>query len=97
MSSKCASTAAVDKDPADIPIKTDHLGRVCGKEVEHVTGISRSTIDRRRRLGAFPNPIPGTYPLMWMVDDIRAWLRVNRREQWQPWAPPGGWPPSKAA
>ena len=97
MLSNGVPTTRVDRGIDDVPIRTDRLGRVCGKEVEHVTGISRSTIDRHRRLGTFPNPVPGIYPLMWMVDDIRAWLTVNRREQWQPWAPPGGWPPSRAA
>lgn len=78
--------------PWQVPIRVDENGLVLGKDVVHVTGISRSTIRRHGKVERFPLPIEGSYPRKWKVDDIWNWLRVNRGVQWRPWTPPGGWP-----
>lgn len=68
-------------------IRSDHLGRVHGKEVEAVTDLSRSTIARRVKEGTFPPPIPGLTRRLWMKEDILTYLASTGRRTWQPWVP----------
>ncbi|WP_371332000.1 helix-turn-helix transcriptional regulator [Bosea sp. BIWAKO-01] len=45
------------------------------REVEHATGLSRTTIWRERRAGRFPQPVQITATLRgWRASDVIAWL-----------------------
>ncbi len=51
------------------------------KEVEHRTGLSRSTIYAMMKSGEFPRPIQlSARAVGWMASDIDSWLQ-NRLEQ----------------
>lgn len=45
------------------------------REVEHTTGLSRTTIWRERMAGRFPHPVQITATLHgWRASDVNAWL-----------------------
>ena len=45
------------------------------REVEKITGLSRSSIYRLMPLGLFPRPVQvGPKAVRWRLSDIRAWL-----------------------
>lgn len=45
------------------------------REVEHATGLSRTTIWRERTAGRFPHPVQITATLHgWRASDVNAWL-----------------------
>ncbi len=49
-------------------------------EVEHRTGLSRTTIWRRRRAGLFPNPVAiGNALLGWYEHEIQEWIEARPR------------------
>ncbi|TYB83598.1 AlpA family transcriptional regulator [Oceaniovalibus sp. ACAM 378] len=48
------------------------------KEVEHITGLSRSTIHRHIRSGDFPIPIKLTARLVgWRQSELQRWLEAR--------------------
>ena len=51
-------------------------------EVQHRTGLSRSTIYVRMASGAFPKPLPlGVRAVGWAESEITAWLESRKAER----------------
>ncbi|MFN3233408.1 MAG: helix-turn-helix transcriptional regulator [Alphaproteobacteria bacterium] len=52
------------------------------KEVERVTGLSRSTIYQRMSNGTFPKPVPlGPQRVGWMENELVDWIEERVRER----------------
>jgi prophage regulatory protein len=55
------------------------------REVEQVTGLSKSTIYQKMAAGEFPRPIPlGKQARAWSAAEIAAWQaeRIAERDKW---------------
>ena len=66
--------------PRELPDGPKPLPRLLSKQqVVAATGLSRATIDRERRAGRFPPPIPlSPRRVGWSVDDIENWIADKR-------------------
>lgn len=48
-------------------------------EVEHLTGLARSTIYERLKDGQFPPAVSvGTRSVRWRLSDVRDWIETRR-------------------
>lgn len=60
-----------------------HLPFILRKnQVAEMLGVSMATVDKKKRSGAFPQPIKlGTHAIGWLTADIQRWLiaRANER------------------
>lgn len=64
---------SVEKDPIEIYIDRHRL--VPTKDVLKLVGMSRSTLDRWRARGDFPQPaIKQGKTKLWLIGDIHNWL-----------------------
>ena len=58
------------------------------REVEDITGLSRSTIYRMVKTGQFPPPVRvGPKAVRWRLSDIIAWLESRPLARKQTWSP----------
>ena len=58
------------------------------REVEEITGLSRSTTYRMVKTGQFPQPVRvGPKAVRWRLSDIIAWLESRPLAGRQTWSP----------
>ncbi|ODS22887.1 hypothetical protein AB835_11800 [Candidatus Endobugula sertula] len=58
-------------------------------KVQHIVGVSRSTIWRMERKGQFPARLPmGTDNIGWLKSDIEAWIINHRQNRYNPTSTP---------
>ncbi|WP_091640079.1 helix-turn-helix transcriptional regulator [Aquisalimonas asiatica] len=60
---------------------TDHYcdRLLARREVEHLTGLPRSTLYERLREGAFPEAVSvGPRAVRWRLSDVREWIESRR-------------------
>ena len=58
------------------------------REVEEITGLSRSTIYRMVKTGQFPQPVRvGRKAVRWRLSDIIAWMESRPLAWGQIWSP----------
>ncbi len=58
------------------------------REVEEITGLSRSTIYRLMKAGQFPHPVKtGSRAVRWRLSDIIAWMDSRPSTRLQTWSP----------
>ena len=73
---KCVGNDYPPQPARDVPVRQNRILRL--PEVRHLTGLSKSTIDRNERDGNFPARRRLSANIVgWLADDIEEWVSGN--------------------